>query len=151
MKKIFALILVFMFCASSVAFGAEPIKIGLIAPLTGPVAVYGTAVKNAVELYTKLFNEAGGINGRKINLIIYDDRHDPTEALSAYNRLVTADEVPAFIGPVTSGPTFGVAEAATADNVPGITPTATHPDVTKHNSTFALKVVSHLSKKLYRQ
>jgi len=137
MKKFLTLIFVFVLCASSAAFGADgPIKVGVIAPLTGNVAVYGTAVKNAVDLYTKLFNEAGGINGRKIELVVYDDKGDPTEALNAYNRLVTADEVVAFIGPVTSGPTFGVAEASAADNVPGISGTATHPDVTKYGKHY---------------
>ena len=136
MKKIFALVLVFALCASTAAFGAEPIRIGVIAPLTGPVAVFGIAVRNGIELYTDMFNEAGGIDGRMIELIIYDDRGVPTEALSAYNRLVTADEVAAFIGPVTSGPSFGVAEASAEDNIPGITATATHPDVTSYGNNF---------------
>ena len=137
-KEILALVLVFALCAGTAAFGADagPIKIGFIGPLTGPVAAYGVSVRNGTELYTNIFNDAGGINGRKIELIIYDDRHDPTEALSAYNRLVTADEITAFMGPVTSGPTFGVAEASAEDNIPGITPTATHPDVTKYGNHF---------------
>jgi branched-chain amino acid transport system substrate-binding protein len=56
--------------------------------------------------------------------------------LNAYNRLTTADEVVAFIGPVTSGPTFGVAEASAADNIPGISATASHPDVTKYGNHY---------------
>ncbi|MDR3332320.1 MAG: ABC transporter substrate-binding protein [Synergistaceae bacterium] len=138
MKKILALVFVLALCVSGSAFGATggPIRIGIIAPLTGGVAVYGTAAKNGAELYTKLFNEAGGIDGQKIELIIYDDKGDPTEALNAYNKLVTADQVAAFIGPVTSSPTFGVAEASVADNIPGITGTATHPDVTKYGKNY---------------
>ena len=138
MKKVFALVLAFAFCANGIAFAADDgvIKVGVISPLTGGVAVYGTAAKNGVELYTTLFNQRGGVNGRKIELVIYDDRGDPTEALNAYNKLVTADEVVAFIGPATSGATFGVAEASTADNVPGITATATHPDVTKYGNHY---------------
>ncbi|MDR1471893.1 MAG: ABC transporter substrate-binding protein [Synergistaceae bacterium] len=115
----------------------EPvIKIGVIAPLTGGVAVYGTAAKNGTELYTKMFNAAGGIGGTKIELVVYDDKGDPTEALNAYNKLVNADQVAAIIGPVTSAPTFGVAEASAADNIPGITGTATHPDVTSYGKHF---------------
>jgi branched-chain amino acid transport system substrate-binding protein len=113
-----------------------PIKVGIIAPLTGGVAVYGTAAKNGAELYTKIINEAGGINGRRVELVIYDDKGDPTEALNAYNKLIAADQVAAIIGPVTSSPTFGVAEASAADNIPGITGTATHPDVTKYGKNF---------------
>jgi len=136
MKKILALVLVFALCTGTAAFGAEPIRVGVIAPLTGHVAVFGVAVRNGIVLYTEMFNEAGGVNGRPIELIIYDDRGLPIEALNAYNRLVTADEVVAFIGPVTSGPTFGVAEASAEDNIPGITATATHPDVTRYGNNF---------------
>jgi len=138
MRKILAMALVLAFCAGSatMGFASEPIRIGVIAPLTGPVAVFGIAVRNGVELYTNMFNAAGGVNGRMIELIIYDDRGLPTEALNAYNRLVNLDEVVAFVGPVTSGATFGVAEASAEDNIPGITATATHPDVTIHGNNY---------------
>ncbi|MDR1137438.1 MAG: ABC transporter substrate-binding protein [Synergistaceae bacterium] len=138
MKKIFSLALILAFCLSGAALAgdASVIKIGVIAPLTGNVAVYGIATKNGAELYAKLANEAGGINGHKVELVIYDDKGDPTESLNAYNKLVTADEVAAIIGPVTSSPTFGVAEASAADNVPCITGTATHPDVTSYGKNF---------------
>ncbi|MDR1650563.1 MAG: ABC transporter substrate-binding protein [Synergistaceae bacterium] len=137
MKKITVLLLVLALCFVGTAFaGDAAIKIGVIAPLTGGVAVYGTAVRNGVELFTKIANEAGGIGGRKVELVIYDDKGDPTEALNAYNRLVTADEAAAVRGPVTSSPTFGVAQASAADNIPGITGTATHPDVTTYGKNF---------------
>jgi len=138
MRKILTLALILAFCAGSATMGAagEPIRIGVIAPLTGPVAIFGIAVRNGVELYANMFNEAGGVDGRMIELIIYDDRGLPTEALNAYNRLVNLDEVVAFIGPVTSGATFGVAEASAEDNIPGITATATHPDVTIHGNNY---------------
>lgn len=115
---------------------SDSIKVGLIAPLTGNVAVYGNAVKEAVELYTKEFNDAGGVNGKKIKLIVYDDKGDPTEAMNAYNKLVNSDKVVAFVGPVTSGPTFGVAQESAKLNIPGITGTATHPDVTTYGNNY---------------
>ncbi len=108
------------------------IKIGLITPMTGEVAVYGMAVKNAVELYINAFNDAGGIDGRKIELIVYDDKGDATESVNAYQKLVTSDEVVAIIGAVTSTPTLAVMQASVSDNIPMITPTATHPDVTSY-------------------
>jgi ABC-type branched-chain amino acid transport systems, periplasmic component len=112
------------------------IKIGVIAPLTGEVAVYGNAVKEAIELYVDQFNKAGGINGTEIKLIAYDDKGDATEALTAYNKLVSSDNVVAVIGPVTSTPTFGVAEQSAKDNVPCITGTATNPKVTTYGTNF---------------
>lgn len=115
---------------------ANTIKVGLIAPLTGNVAVYGNAVKEATELYTKQFNDAGGVNGKKIKLIIYDDKGDPTEAMNAYNKLVNSDKIVALLGPVTSGPTFGVSQESVNLNIPGITGTATHPDVTTYGNNY---------------
>jgi branched-chain amino acid transport system substrate-binding protein len=144
MKRVVKLVFGLALCMCLAAGGAgvagaaakPPIKVGVIAPLTGGVAVYGIAVKNAVELYVKEVNAAGGLNGQKVELVVYDDKGDPTEALNAYNKLVTADEVAAFVGPVTSSPTFGVAEASAADNIPGITGTATHPDVTSYGKNY---------------
>jgi branched-chain amino acid transport system substrate-binding protein len=89
-----------------------------------------------VELYVKRFDDAGGVKGRKIKLVLYDDKGDSTEALRAYNKLVMVDKVAAFIGPLTSSPTFGVAEISAGDNVPGITGTATHPDVTSYGKNY---------------
>lgn len=126
--------------AMSVPFGAlaaeDTIKIGNIAPETGDVAVYGLAVLNGVQLYVNERNAAGGINGKQIELIHYDDKGDATEAMNAYNKLIYSDEVDALIGPVTSTPTFGVAEASVYDNVPAISATATHPDVTSYGDNF---------------
>ncbi|HHW25484.1 MAG TPA: ABC transporter substrate-binding protein [Clostridiales bacterium] len=115
---------------------AEVIKIGVIASLTGEVAVYGNAVAEAVKLYVEQFNEAGGIGGKKIKIIEYDDKGNATEAVNAYNRLVSSDNVVAIIGPVISTPTLSVAELSAADNVPMITGTATHPDVTKYGKNY---------------
>ncbi|MFA6948171.1 MAG: ABC transporter substrate-binding protein [Eubacteriales bacterium] len=126
-----------LFCVSSCGGdSADTIKIGLIAPKTGGVAVYGNAVVAGAELYIEQLNAAGGINGKKVKLIEYDDKGDATEALNAYNKLVSSDGVCAILGPVTSSPTFGVAQASAAENVPCITATATHPDVTTYGSNY---------------
>lgn len=139
MKRFLAVVvcLVMLTCVLAGCSSSEDtIKIGVIAPLTGEVAVYGNATNNGIELYVEQLNAAGGIDGKKVELVTYDDKGDATEALNAYNKLVSADEVCAIIGPVTSGPTFGVAEASAADGVPCITATATHPDVTTYGDNF---------------
>ena len=139
MKKVLAIVLVvaMMFgmtaCSGS---GGDTIKIGVIAPLTGDVAVYGNAVNDAVKLYTDKVNAEGGIDGKKIELVVYDDKGDATEAVNAYNKLVSSDQVLAIIGDVTSTPTIAVAQASVADNIPIITGTATHLDVTSFGSNM---------------
>ncbi len=133
-KRILAVLLALMVVFGMVSCKKDSgdIKVGLITPLTGEVAVYGTAVRNAVQLYVDDFNAAGGYDGREIKLIVYDDKGDATESVNAYQKLVTSDEVVAIIGPVTSTPTLAVMQASVADNIPMITPTATHPDVTSY-------------------
>jgi len=134
MKKRFACLFLVLMLAFGAAASAESVKVGLIAPLTGEVAVYGNAVKEAVQLYMDDFNAAD--HPFDINLIIYDDKGDPTEAMNAYNKLVYQDDIAVLIGPVTSSPTFGVAEASVDDGIPALTPTATHPDVTTYGDNF---------------
>lgn len=143
MKKVRIIALVL---ASLMLFGAfagctkksndEVIKIGFIGPLTGSVASYGVTAQNGVKLYIEELNANGGIGGRKVELISYDDKHDATEATNAYNKLVTSDEVVAIIGTVTSSPCLAVAQLSVADNVPIMSPTATHADVTTFGSNL---------------
>ncbi|HPD88931.1 MAG TPA: ABC transporter substrate-binding protein [Oscillospiraceae bacterium] len=139
MKRVLAIVLVvaMMFgmtaCSGS---GSDTIKIGVIAPLTGDVAVYGNAVNDAVKLYTDKVNAEGGIDGKQIELVVYDDKGDATEAVNAYNKLVSSDQVLAIIGDVTSTPTIAVAQASVADNIPIITGTATHLDVTSFGTNM---------------
>lgn len=109
---------------------AETVKIGLIAPTTGQVAVYGQAVQNAVEQAVEEQNAAGGILGKQIELIAYDNKGDATESVNAFNRLVDNDGIDAFIGAVISSTTLTVGPLAVEAGIPMITPTATNLDVT---------------------
>ena len=110
---------------------AETIKIGGLAPLTGPVAQYGLSVQEGVDLYIQKLNEAGGIDGTPVEMIWLDEKGDPTEAVNAYNRLVEQENVVAIIGDVTTGPTLAVAELAAEIGLPMITASATAFEVTE--------------------
>lgn len=109
---------------------SDTIKIGGLAPLTGDVAQYGEAVYNAVKIAVDEINEAGGILGKQIEYINYDEKGDPTEALNAYNRLVE-EGIVALLGDVTSNPTKTVAQKAVEDNMPMITPSGTEESITQ--------------------
>ena len=109
----------------------DKIKIGGLAPLTGPVSVYGIAADNGAQLAIKEVNANGGVLGKQIEYIVYDEKGEPVEATNAYNRLVNEDKVIALIGDVTSGPSIAVAQRAVLDNLPMITPTGTSADITK--------------------
>lgn len=108
----------------------EPIKIGLITPLTGPVSTYGQSVRNSVVLGTEQINASGGIQGRPIELIILDDKGDATEAAQAARRLIDREKVALIIGPVITPAVMAVAPIAQAQGIPLITPTGTGDQIT---------------------
>ena len=110
------------------AQGGE-IVIGLLANTTGDAAVYGNSVRNGAMLYIDQLNADGGINGKTIKVVEYDEKGDPTEAANAFNRLVD-DGVTALIGSVLTGPTIAVADESYAINMPQITASATAAGVT---------------------
>ena len=112
----------------SAASGAT-IKVGLLGPYTGDLAVYGLAVKNGATLYFDKVNAEGGINGKKIELISYDNKGDDAEAINAFNREVD-EGITAFIGDVITSNTIAVAGEANAVNMPMITASATAEAVT---------------------
>ncbi|MEG0877060.1 MAG: ABC transporter substrate-binding protein [Oscillospiraceae bacterium] len=108
----------------------DTIKIGVLAPLTGEVSVYGVATNNGVQQAVKDINAAGGIGGKQIECVVYDEKGDATEAVNAYNKLVQDDKVVAIVGDVTSGATLAVAQQSLQDGIPLITGTATAEAVT---------------------
>ena len=67
---------------------ANTIKIGILGPHTGEYAAYGLGVRNGAELYFNKVNENGGINGKRIELVIYDNKGDDTESVTAFTRMV---------------------------------------------------------------
>jgi branched-chain amino acid transport system substrate-binding protein len=111
------------------AYGQD-IPIGFFAPITGPAAADGASAKNAVELGLKEVNDAGGIKGKKINLIIYDDRLNPQEAVAIANKLIERDKVVGVVSGSYSGPTRVTAPIFQKAGIPMVAGYAVHPDVT---------------------
>ncbi len=107
----------------------DTIKIGILAPLTGGVSVYGVASSNGSKLAIDKLNAEGGILGKQIEIAQEDEEGDATKAVNAYNKLV-GEGIVALVGDVTSKPTISVAQKSVKDNLPIITPTATATDVT---------------------
>lgn len=93
--------------ASGVA--AQDIKIGASLPLTGAFSVSGTKHQQGYQLCVDLINESGGVLGRKIDLIMSDNRSDPATAINQYERLINVDKVDAVFGTFSSRLTFPVA------------------------------------------
>jgi branched-chain amino acid transport system substrate-binding protein len=85
--------------ATSMAHGAEPIKLGAFFDLTGVSSAIGTPTKLVAEMVTKKINDEGGINGRPLQLVIADDEADPTKAAIIAKKFIESDKVNAIIGP----------------------------------------------------
>ena len=105
------------------------IAIGLVAPLTGPVAAYGDQVKNGAQTAVDVINKAGGILGQQVVLKLADDAGDPRQGVSAANQLV-GNTVRFVVGPVTSGVAMAVSDVFAENGVLMVTPTATAPALT---------------------
>jgi branched-chain amino acid transport system substrate-binding protein len=82
------------------------IVIGSHQDLSGPIAGWGTQTKNGLEMRAREINEAGGIHGRKIRLVIEDNGYDPKKAIMVTNKMISRDHVFAFVGNMGS-PTAG--------------------------------------------
>lgn len=111
------------------AVASDTITIAFIGNTTGDYAMYGVPVRNSVKMFFDQLNAAGGINGKKVNLLEYDDKADPIESVNAYN-LAKANGATAIIGSVLTGATVGLSDVTYEDNMPQITASATSPKVT---------------------
>lgn len=108
---------------------AETIKVGILGCHTGDYAIYGLAVRNGALLYIDQINAAGGVNGKQIEAIVYDNKADNAEAVNAFTRLVD-EGIAALIGDVLTGNTQAVVSEAYPINMPMITASATAEAVT---------------------
>jgi branched-chain amino acid transport system substrate-binding protein len=127
--------------AASFAFASmahADMVIGLVAPLTGPVAAYGDQVKNGAEAAVEQINKNGGILGEQVTLKLADDAGDPKQGVSAANNLV-GDGVHYVVGPVTSGVAMAASDVFAENGVLMVTPTATAPDLTNRGLTNVLR------------
>ena len=109
----------------------EPLKIGFLADFSGPLAEFGPAIQTGVELAIKHLNDAGGVLGHPVELVVGDTGLDPTQATEEARRLIEVEGVHAIVGPLASSITLAVAESvATQAGVPVISPSATSPQLT---------------------
>src|SRR5512136_655614 len=100
------------------AHAAEPIRIGAIFSVTGPASFLGEPERNTAKMLEEQFNRDGGLLGRKVEVIVYDDESDATKAVTAVDRLIKRDRVVAVIGPSTSGNTLAIVPKVEEAKIP---------------------------------
>ena len=110
----------------------KTIKIGFNFEETGATAAYGTAEQKGAQLAVEEINKAGGIDGKKLEVVDKDNKSETAEAASVTTNLVTQSKVNAVVGPATSGATAAAVSNATKAGVPLISPSATQDGLTKN-------------------
>ncbi|NLL37730.1 MAG: ABC transporter substrate-binding protein [Fretibacterium sp.] len=137
MKKTFGVCLVLFILLAGLGTGeaTEPIKIGYLATLTGEGATWGQHERDGALLAIRDINAAGGVLGRPLELICYDVKGKPEDAVTAARRLIYDDHVAAIGGTNYSGIQLAIAPIADKGETPVISSTATNPAVTVDPNT----------------
>ena len=130
MKKSYLMLgVLLLFVLAGSAFAADPIRIGHTVSLTGGASMWGQSEANALDMLVKKINAGGGVLGRQIEFVRYDNRNDAVESVNVAKRLVS-DGVVAVIGPAQSGNSIATAPVLERAQIPMVVTTATNPYVT---------------------
>lgn len=119
---------------------SEPIKLGFVAGLTGRVADLGVGGRNGASLAVEEINQAGGINGRRIELIVRDDKQKPEAAQQAVRDLLS-QKVEAIIGPMTSSMAMVMVPLVNNTKTVMVSPTVTTTNLVGRDDNF-LRIIS---------
>ncbi|MCL2716214.1 MAG: ABC transporter substrate-binding protein [Alphaproteobacteria bacterium] len=106
--------------AATTAYGADPILIGSVLSVTGPAAFLGDPELKTLQLYVEKINQEGGVLGRKLELVHYDDGSDPNAAIGFTKRLIDSDKVDVLISGTTTGSTMSVVPLVERTGIPFI-------------------------------
>ena len=122
------------------ASAQDVVKIGVNQPLTGAVAASGTFVSQGAEIAAEEINAAGGIEGKKIELIIEDNKSNPKEAVAAAEKLIVRDEVPVMMGAWSSTYTLAVMPKLMEYEVPMVVETSSSGKITTEGNPWVFRI-----------
>ena len=118
-----------------------PIKLGVVAPLSGPGTSYGLGIKQGAEMAVDEINKAGGVAGRQIQLVVVDDASNPGQSVTAMQRLVSQEAVDLVIGGWGSSQVLANMEVSERAGVPYIVVGATNPKITTTKNKWTFRVI----------
>lgn len=124
------LVLSVIILASCGGGGGDTIKVGILAPLSGPVPTFGVMTRDGSLLAIEEWNAKGGVLSKKLTAVVEDSQCTPDPAVNAANKLIDQDKVKYIMGEVCSKASIPVSEIANAKKVVQISSTSTNPDVT---------------------
>src|SRR5437868_7703803 len=128
MKSLFCILFGFTAITS---LCAQDIVIGEFASLTGSEATFGINSSNGVELAKEEVNNAGGVLGRKIRIVVEDDQSKPGQPSAAVKKLIASDKAVAIIGEIASSRSLEAAPICQEAKIPMVSPGSTNPRVTE--------------------
>ncbi len=129
----FGLLILFgaLLLSQTPAFGADTVKIGALLPMTGDLQAYGESSLTGVQLAEKEINDAGGVLGQTLKIVVGDTQTKPQPGIDAAQKLVSIQNVSGIVGALSSGVTIPVAQSVTKSaGVPQISPASTSPVIT---------------------
>ena len=119
---------------------AQTIKIGVIEPLTGAFAASGNYVTNGAKIAADEINAKGGVLGQKIELVIEDNKSNPTEAASVAEKLIVRDKVPVLMGAWGSSLTLAVMPKLMEYKVPMLVETSSSGKITTSGNPYIFRI-----------
>ncbi|HEA3200581.1 TPA: branched-chain amino acid ABC transporter substrate-binding protein [Aeromonas veronii] len=129
-----------LFGSISIAHAADTIKIGIAGPVTGPVAQYGDMQFTGGKMAVEQINKAGGINGKQIEAVVYDDACDPKQAVAVANKVVN-DGVKFVVGHLCSDNTLPASDIYEDEGILMVTPASTNPKITERGYQLTLRTI----------
>jgi branched-chain amino acid transport system substrate-binding protein len=129
----------FIMAAGMQAAPAQSIKIGVFGPLTGDAAAMGSSEKEAVELAVKDKNDAGGIRGKKIEVIYGDDAGKPEEAVNVAKRLISRDEALITVGSISSPASLAASQISRQSETAQIVVSGTAQRITTQGNKWVFR------------
>ena len=122
------------------AHAADTIKIALAGPVTGPVAQYGDMQFTGAKMAIEEINKAGGVNGKQLEAVVYDDACDPKQAVAVANKIVN-DGVSFVVGHLCSSSTQPASDIYEDEGVLMITAASTSPDITDQGYQMIFRTI----------
>src|SRR5262247_1678546 len=122
------------------AAAQDSIKIGVTQPLTGAFAASGNYVAQGAKIAEEEINKAGGVLGRKIQLVIEDNKSNPTEAVATAEKLIVRDKVPVMMGAWSSTLTLAVMPKLEEYKVPMLVETSSSGKITTSGNPYVFRI-----------
>jgi branched-chain amino acid transport system substrate-binding protein len=140
MKMVFATKFLTIALLAAPALAQEPIRIGVTQPLTGAFAASGNYVAQGAKIAEDAINASGGVLGRKIQLVIEDNKSNPTEAVATAEKLIAKDKVPVLMGAWSSTLTLAVMPKLMEYEVPMLVETSSSGKITTSGNPFIFRI-----------